>query len=760
MKKSKDVLQPMRLILTIGVAILIVCIAVSFFHVFDIKGVYEKQAIENIQVLVNVATKSVKDEANAIKVGCTEMGRYVADTNYDKETLKSMNDVAEKYPGYSFAYIAENNSLFCENNSLARVAFGEYREFSKISGSYFNNNYMCKFTTVNGPKGVEHVALMGIYRLKRNVGSQFSYIVAVKDINDIVEKNSYDYIENMAAACIIDTSGSIVSQSERFTELIGDNQKNVFDGLVNISNGHPLERNKIKEVGLKIGTGDDEDFYVKRPDGSEIYCCYSKIEGAKGFYYFVCFDDSIIEDAVAKGAVRSFLACLFLIMVLVGVSIGVWTYMRSSSSLIEKLAFMDEVTGGWNFNYFKVKSAEIISDNREAHFVMCRFDIMNFRYINEAYGHKKADDVLKACILEFKKNFSNKEICVRVNSDQFISLVLNDVDMNSRIQRYNKAVGDRAKEAGVKYPIRFKSGFYQIKKEDRDIDVMIDHANAARKAIKTENKVMEAYYSDSIISDMKKVDLIESEMQVSLGKEEFRVFLQPKWDIVNDCVVGAEALVRWIKNDGTVIYPNDFIPVFEQNGFIEKLDFYMLEKVCAKLQELKKLGGYKMVPISINQSRILINNPDYVKSVEHVMERYEIDINNIELEITETVFFDEKDKMIEVVNQLKELGLFLSMDDFGSGYSSLNILKDIPFDVMKIDKEFFNEATTSQVSVIIMKKIIEMSEALNIEVICEGVETAEQVDMLRKIGCKKVQGYFYGKPMPAEEFIEKYLKEK
>ena len=174
------------------------------------------------------------------------------------------------------------------------------------------------------------------------------------------------------------------------------------------------------------------------------------------------------------------------------------------------------------------------------------------------------------------------------------------------------------------------------------------------------------------------------------------------------------------------------------------------------MQEIMEDGKYRQIPISVNQSRLLIMNPDYVKHVEKMVNRYQIPLENLEIEITETVFFDEKEKMIEVVNQLKNIGIVLAMDDFGSGFSSLNILKDVPFDVLKIDREFFSETNTSETSILILEKIVEMAKGLGIEVVCEGVETKEQVEVLRNIGCERVQGYFYGRPIPFDEFMEKY----
>ena len=334
---------------------------------------------------------------------------------------------------------------------------------------------------------------------------------------------------------------------------------------------------------------------------------------------------------------------------------------------------------------------------------------------------------------------------------------LNDMGYEEKYIRYQKGIADEANEAQIRYPIRLKVGMYQIRKEDSNIDLMIDRANAARKSIDITANVFTATYSDNIISNMRKVDAIESEMENSLKKGEFRLFIQPKWDTNKDECLGGEAFVRWIKNDGSMVYPSDFIPIFESNGFIENLDFYMLEQLCIKMKEMRKDSTeYRFFPVSVNQSRVLINNPDYVKNVEKILKRYDTDVSLIQLEITENLFFDQREKMVEVINQLKKLGLELAMDDFGSGYSSLNILKDVPFDILKIDKEFFDETITSNASTVILRKIFEMATELNIDVICEGVETKEQVEMLKGFGCHAVQGYYYGKPMPVDEFIEKY----
>ena len=573
----------------------------------------------------------------------------------------------------------------------------------------------------------------------------------------IFEDECFDYLKELGVTCIVNRNGVIVTADDNYVKVLGLGD-NYFDDLSEFSNGSTNSENQINKLQTSIPVSQHGSIKFISDDGRNVYVAYEEIRNTRDRYVMVMFHEDIVYETIQPVLFRSFLLWVIILMIMLVIIGLVWQSGRTAQQTVEKLAFEDEVTGGRNLNYFRKKATEIINQNRETPFLIYRFDILNFRYINEAYGHGKADTVLKACVQEFNRIYSKNELCVRINSDHFLALVMNNMDSKQNFQNYSKAVGECARASGVRYPIRLRVGIYQVRKDDYDIDIMIDHANAARKSLNGSEKIQEAVYSEKIVSNMKKVDAIESQMQSAIINDEFKIYLQPKWDIVNDCLVGAEALVRWVKDDGSMVYPSDFIPIFETNGFIEKLDFHMLEMLCKRIRDIEEEGKYRIVPISVNQSRILINNPDYVKNVEKVISRYNTKVEHLEIEITETVFFDEKSKMIEVVKQLKELGLNLAMDDFGSGYSSLNILRDIPFDILKIDREFVSESVASKSSIIIMEKIIEMAKGLNIRVICEGVETKEQVDVLRKLGCTMVQGYYYDRPIPMDEFLEKYCK--
>ena len=386
---------------------------------------------------------------------------------------------------------------------------------------------------------------------------------------------------------------------------------------------------------------------------------------------------------------------------------------------------------------------------------MISFDIQNFRYLNESYGHMKADELLRLMVKNVEKDLSVREGYARIGADRFVALLVDDGRIIERVKHLEERVSKAASEEMINYPIKIKSGFYEVTDRKENVAAMIDKANLARKSVIPQTKDLVATYEDSLMEETRRREFIESKMEMALIAGEFVPYLQPKWDMKNNHIIAAEALVRWKQGLGEIIPPGEFISIFETNGFIEKIDFYMLEQVCKYLRKMID-EGREVYPISVNQSRYLLHDPNYTLNVQQIMLKYKIPKSLIELELTETVFFQERERMIEVMEELKRMNMDLSIDDFGSGFSSLNLLRDMPFDVLKIDKGFLNETNTSESGKFILKKIIEMADGLGVRVICEGVETVEQAQMLMEIGCNYAQGYVYSKPIPMGEFIEKY----
>ena len=576
------------------------------------------------------------------------------------------------------------------------------------------------------------------------------------DIEDIFMTEAFAYQIQKGQCLVVSDAGEIVAGSSGY-EIISLNDESFQLGLLEHSNGEGLSKRAVQDYNYAVARRSSGFITITTEDGYRMQVSYSPLNSCDRMFYVSCFQDNLVDERIRPLIFTSVLTCAVIIVLMLAALTGVWATAKRTNLTVERLAYEDPVTRGKNLNYFREFAINTMIANRETPFVLYRFDIANFRYINESYGHHRADMVLISCIQTFEKLFSERELCVRMDADQFLAILINDSLLDKRFDEFTNAVNADARGNQIKYPIRFKYGIYPIKKHDHDIDVMIDHANVAKKTIKSDSKENKAYYTERFVDDMRKVDHIESSMQKALANNEFKVYLQTKWDIIDNKVTGAEALVRWVRPNGSVLGPEQFVPIFENNGFIEQLDFYTLESVCMRMREMMD-EGIEVVPVSVNQSRLLLHSPDYVENVEKVLKQYNIPAGAIELEITESVFDNEKEDMIAIIRRLKLLGVRLSMDDFGTGYSSLNMLTEVPFDVIKIDGAYFARSAESEPERMVLGKIVDIIKDLGMEVVCEGVENEAQVEYLKTTGCRKVQGYYFSIPVPEPEFITRYLK--
>ena len=750
--KTKEKDENLKPVLTVGTVVLAACVFVCSYFIIDIGKQLRREVESNFQQHVSVAGQVITSDMEKMQdsvVKTAEELSQKAGNPADKEAIQSVLREYQNSGGITvITYVEQDGMTHFSDQSPYIATVGERLKlvmkpepYSKVSTSY----------KLEGTMGVL-LATAPVFQ----DGEQTGAVVAIKGLNGALNDKSFEYLKSSGQLFLIDEAGTIYEQAG---QELGESsvETNIFRRLQTMT-GKNSTRNQ-QAIQILKDSLNEETCTVKSLEtnsGTDLYVMICSIDATQKLFFVQCYPETLISDKVWPVVITGIAACGLIVLLMLALILFIWFYTKRSSKVIRKLAYDDPITQGKNFNYFLKKAASYIHENKEIPYLVQRFDISNFRYLNEAYGHDKADQILTIVIEQSSKTFHVHELCVRMNADQFVVLAQNSAEYIQSFAIFEDNVNLRDIDLGIKFPIRFKSGIYQVRHADSDINVMVDRANVARKSLASDSKEPYAYYSDRIINDMRKIEKIESDQQNALINGEFKVYLQPKWDIINDKLYGAEALVRWIKDDGTMVYPDMFIPVFENNGFIEQLDFYMLECVCAELRRLLD-EGKEIFPISVNQSRRLWDNPEYVANVDRIIRKYDIPSHYIDLEVTETVFFGEKDKMLSIIAQLKQKEVLLSMDDFGSGYSSLNLLKDVPFDILKIDREFFSESITSKSSTWILKKIIEMAEGLGIHVLCEGVETAEQVQLLKDIGCQYVQGYYYSRPIPLNDFIEKYV---
>ena len=429
---------------------------------------------------------------------------------------------------------------------------------------------------------------------------------------------------------------------------------------------------------------------------------------------------------------------------------------KDQRELNRKLNY-DALTGLPVYNKFVDKLEAYMAANGKVGLYFVSSDFSNFQYVNEMYGYEVGDRILHDFAVALQEKCQESVLFCRVTSDHFVGVLKEDSVEDAR-QAYLTFTNSFVKRINSRYDqcnLVIATGLYEITENDWSVSSMMDNANEARKQCKTQ-KVDSAVeiYTDKIRRDLENTRTIVSGMVSAYNNKEFHAYLQPKVSLHTGKVVGAEALVRWIKADGTMVMPGKFIDIFERNGFITKVDFAILDQVMEYLRDALAQGE-EVVPISVNFSRRHNEYADFVPNILKRLKDYKVPSNLLEVEVTESVFMSDLNKLTNNLETLRDRGVEISVDDFGSGYSSLNLLSKVAVDTVKLDKQFLDDTMNSEreeTALTIIKYLTKMLRHLGFKVLAEGVETSEQLEMLRLADCDIVQGYFYAKPMPIGEF--------
>lgn len=399
-------------------------------------------------------------------------------------------------------------------------------------------------------------------------------------------------------------------------------------------------------------------------------------------------------------------------------------------------------------------AGEVVKKNPKGKYALIQFDVARFKVINELYGEAFGDELLNYFLESLKVICNEDQLYARLTADVFMILVSYETNqdildfievLNSNLLGYK----------GVTYRLVYGVGFVEDFKQLRKYG---DRASTARQSIKNNALEYIKFYEEGLGNTLLKTKDVEDHMEKALQNREFIMYLQPKYSILHDKMVGAEALVRWVRPGKGIVPPAEFIPMFEKNGFVTKMDAYVWEEACKTIRNWMD-KGIDPLPISVNVSRVHLKSGLFITTLNNLIEQYQIPKRCLEIEITETAGEENGGVGIDT---LKDNGFTLLMDDFGSGYSSLNTLKDTQFDVIKIDREFLQDFIGSKRGQTIVKHTIQMTRSIGLELVAEGVETKEQAEFLSACGCDTAQGFYYAKPMTVEEFnslLEKQLKE-
>lgn len=444
----------------------------------------------------------------------------------------------------------------------------------------------------------------------------------------------------------------------------------------------------------------------------------------------------------------------FLLLLILLVAILMVYFLWKSRDRLKKIMNQktnkDVLTGYSNFSQF-LDDADYLLKFKEAHYAIGYIDVNNFKAINDNYGRTQGDRVLKVVADKINDLVVPNGIFARRFADRFVFLI-GYMDINSLayiVDTYLSEIEFKIEGLDTEINIKCNCGIYEVVDPSENIEEMIDKAAIATKISKSTISSSVTVLDNNTSAKIKRNQEITYKMTDAYKNEEFVVYIQPKVSMNDGKIVGGEALVRWKSPTEGMIPPFHFIPLFEQNGFVTKVDFYVLDKVCKMISERIKKGK-KIIPISVNQSRLHVNDSLYINKIIKTFDKYGVDKEHIIFEVTESAFTENVEDMIDLIHRMTQLGYSVSMDDFGCGYSSLNMLNRLPISELKLDKQFIDDE--SKKSRYIIKSIVALSHGLGISTVCEGVETFEQVQFLQSVGCDVAQGYYYAKPMPMDEF--------
>ena len=754
---------------------LIIAVCAALFAAIAILSVIVINAADNslMQEKIDENKSSMQQVAAAVKKGIDTKSDFIASTADSMSGAgNNFNKLLEK-KGKKLKKLAESGGfeqiLFSDTEGNAYDAKGNTFTVSGIG--FFDR-------AIAGKSGISERAQSGV---TDGGGSAIIYYAPVTNEESVIavllgfapaDLDMADYTDDSNSASgmyILDRSGKPVMSSVRtsggsFYESIrnsrfadgSDPDYRLTETRTEELSGEGEDTQKVIAVSKDYYAGnitDSRGFFSLLGDGEKTSSIFLKKElEVNGWTLFY------VRRVELSLSTVSFLLLIRLILwgitaVFLAVMTAMLVLQWKNAGRITSMAYRDNVTGKPNWlKFVDVCNSRLGSKSwwNSNHAALC-IDINRFTMYNDYYGHKTGDSLLQYMAETLGQMCSSREMSARRSRDIFVAMwTYSSVEeLNSRIDD----LFERIKGSPNSENVSLSVGVYLLNEKDSDIVHAADMASIAEQTAGDSKVNTVTYFDEKIRSLMAEENQLEKLMHSALENDEFKLYIQPKHRVSDGALGGGEALVRWISPEMGFISPGKFIPLFEKNGFVGPVDNYILEQLCI-FQRSRLRKGYKTVPISVNVSRIQLSDPNLADEICAIVDKHSVPHKYIDIELTESACFDDMEVLISTITKLRSMGFPVSMDDFGSGYSSLNLLKELPFDTLKIDGEFFRNVTDLSRANIVVKNIIDLAKSLNMTVVAEGIEQQEQVDFLRTTECDLIQGYFYSKPISSKDFEE------
>ena len=680
----------------------------------------------------------------------------------DRDILATTALVFEdSYPWKDEAYLSEMLARFDQNEhfNLLGIALKDGRTFYSSTVSELSPNSLKNilkntehgkfYSTVLPREGNKYPSaiLIQAIALNPNETNPVGALFAVQKEKYFKEVLTLSAMGDTGQNCIIDRTGRIIFS---FGRKPGTNIFATFDHVTLDASTNIEQVRQAIQQKRSILAG----YYTE--DGLHNFLQFVPLE-VNNWYMVAAVPSKHVEEQASQVAKLSLILFGIVFLVFYFLLFFIMRLREDSNQQLFTTAFVDPLTGADNFN----RMCEQFPSRLEAlknQAAIVVFDINKFKVINDLHGYERGNEVLKRVAQVLQQELASEESFCRLSADNFV-LLLKYEERRAFLKRL-KLLATQIKrdctleDSRIMLDIAF--GIYEIY-EDIPFYIMLDRAYLALERAKQRTFDKCEFYETADRTRIVNEQEIESHMETALEKGEFEVYLQPKCDFVNGQIQGAEALVRW-NHDGHTVRPDEFVGLFERNGFILKLDMFVLEQV-AKLLAGWREGNKPIVPLAVNFSRLHLNDARFIPQVRRIMAQYKVPTELVEAEITENVIFNNLERAQEVISGLHLYGFPVAMDDFGSGYSSLNVLKELKFDSIKLDKEFLAGFEENPRAREVIRGAISMIKTLGVKVVAEGVETREQAEFLRDCGANLAQGYFFSRPVTPNTF-EQLLEKK
>lgn len=692
------------------------------------------QGVVSIQTEINGKMNLLKDLATTIEIDMHEDGKDLSEI-----VQEQLAPIAENNGFLSMGIVTPDGTVYITNGGVYEGCHQDFF-YSAMEGntiitgripiidtSTYSNIYSTPI--IDKKTGEVEGVLMAVYGTEN-----FRSTIEVKSFDG----EGYSYLVESNGDTVVDSA-----HATSFTDMT-----NIYLSLENAD-----DRNEkcIEQLQYYIAHQEKGSVIFRNRVDKYLYCTPT---GINDWYLLTVVPVRIIDHQLNRVIWNTVLLVIVLVVVFTVLARFILQQQKKRQEELMTLAYVDPLTGGYTFAKFQQIFEETIRNNPDSKFALLSLDLNRFKMINDLYGYEEGDRIIRNMDTIWRKLFRQNECCGHRTADRFVVLLTyNDSEeIEERLRAYRQQLQETT---GERYKLSLRVGIYELEDANEDFSIVFNRAMMAFSEAKESGQHFFSFYHSDMEEQLLWEKYVEDYFQMALRRQEFAVYYQAKIDAETGEVSGAEALVRWIRPDGTVIPPSRFIPVLENNGLIAELDQYMFREVCIR-QKAWLEEGRRIVPVSVNLSRVQLADKNFVDAYAEILENTGLPAKYVGLEFTESAMFDNEEVLRDTVERLHNLGIKVLIDDFGVGYSSMMTLKVIPVDILKMDKSFIDSIGDERGDKIVVG-MIEFALSLGMSVTAEGVENDQQYRFLQSHRCNDIQGYYFSKPVPASEYSKQFL---